>query len=328
MFGFISIGANISFILVRCCTVTLLVFVASVAHAQSLSFFANNQPNPTYEYAQQLAIVGGFGEAEFTFECWIRPDDSFPVGSTTPDTEGQRLNWSDADIEPYSSSTWWFEGNFLLDGHNNNNFENGTFSLQFYGGGRVRWLFGDGNVPLAGQVRSIGAFPATQTASLLDDQWHQLTLIRRWVGSSEAQLELWIDGELTDSQLSPLRTDMRQWWDNWNDFPVDQDGWFWGVEKQAAIGVLSQYEDYKGLLDEVRLWSRAKLPAEIETTFADPVSGDEAGLVAYYPLSEGQGNMSVNALGAETITLFNGDNAIWSPEDIFTSLLIDGFESD
>lgn len=304
----------------------LLLFTAQT-QAQSLSFFANDQPNPIYEYGQQLDIPAGFGEGEFTFECWIRPDDSFPIGPTTPGTPAQRINWSDADNEPYSSGSWWFEGNFLLDGHNNASFTDGTFSLQFYGGGRVRWLFGDGSIAGEGGVRSIGAFPASGAPSLLDGDWHQLTLVRRWVGADQAQLELWIDGVLADDQLSPLRTDMRQWWSSWPGFPGGQEGWFWGVEKQAAIGVLSQYEDYKGLLDEVRFWSRAKTPMEIANEFADPVNGSEPGLVGYYPFSEGQGVVTVNNLtGGQAMDLFNGGNLIWSDEDVFSALFTDGFE--
>ncbi len=305
----------------------MLGFVASLVHAQSLNFFVNNKPDPVYEYGRQLVMPVGFGEAEFTFECWIRADGSFPIGPTIPGTEGQRVNWSDADNMPYSNPDWWFEGNFLLDGHNNADFEDGTFSLQFYGGGRVRWMFGDGTVAGLGRVRSIGAFPATLTPPLLDDRWHQLTLVRRWLAVSDAQLELWVDGVLVDSQISPARTDMRVWWDNWDGFPGGQQGWFWGVEKQAAIGVLAQYEDYKGLLDEVRFWSRAKLPMEITTGFADPVAGSEPGLVGYYPFAEGLGTTTGNVLnGSKIITLVNGGNAIWSAEDVFSILFSDGFE--
>lgn len=172
---------------------------------------------------------------------------------------------------PYSSGSWWFDGNFLLDGHNNNaccGFSDGTFSLQFYGGGRVRWLFGDGMSAGPGGVWSIGAFPATNTPTLLDGEWHQLTLVRRWSGTSDADLELWIDGALVDSETSTVRTDMTFWWDTWPGFGA-QAGWFWGTEKQAAIGVLSQYEDYKGLVDEVRFWSRAKSAAEIAQEFGE-----------------------------------------------------------
>lgn len=250
-------------------TAMALALSATAVRAQSLNFIQNAPSD--HEYAHHLGIPTGFGDAEFTLELWILPDDSLPVGPTTRDTPQQLVNWSDADTAPYSSGSWWFDGNFLLDGHNNNaccGFSDGTFSLQFYGGGRVRWLFGDGMSAGPGGVWSIGAFPATNTPTLLDGEWHQLTLVRRWSGTSDADLELWIDGALVDSETSTVRTDMTFWWDTWPGFGA-QAGWFWGTEKQAAIGVLSQYEDYKGLVDEVRFWSRAKSAAEIAQEFGE-----------------------------------------------------------
>lgn len=263
------------------------------AGAASLEFFVNAQRD--YDFGTQLIMPAGFGNGEFTLEIWIRPNDSFPTGSTAGGV-GQRENWSNSDLQPYSSSSWWFEGNFLLDGHNNPNFSQGTFSLQFYGSGRVRWLFGDGTNAGPGGIWSVGAFPATMTGSLLDGNWHHLTLVRRWVGAADAQLELWVDGQIVDAEIAGGRVNMRQWWDNWAGFPFDQRGWYWGAEKQAAIGALDQYEDYKGLIDELRFWSRAKTNLEIQATFAAPVSGNEPGLVGWYDFDETSGLSTCNGL--------------------------------
>ncbi len=307
--------------------VSLVTAVAhpTVLHASALAFFVNE---PTrHDYGHQLVLPDGFGDGEFTFEMWIRPDASFPVGPTSG--EGQLTNWSDADVEPYSSGDWWFEGNFLLDGHNNANFGDGTFSLQFYGGGRVRWLFGDGANAVAGGHWSVGAFPATDTPSLLDGSWHHVTLVRRWSGQSDAQLELWIDGSLVATETSFVRTDMRTWWDTWAGFPVDQEGWFWGAEKQAAIGVLSQYEDYKGPIDSVHLWSRAKTPIEVTSDWDQPVLGTEPGLVGWFRFDEGMGPQACDSLdGTRCIDLFDMKPGHWSldcaPPD---ALFRDDFES-
>ncbi len=252
-----------------------------------------NEPN-AHDYGRQLQIPPGFGEGEFTMQLWIRPDATFPVGPT--DGDGILTNWSDADLEPYSGGSWWFRGNFLLDGHNNvSGFENGTFSLQWYGGGRVRWLFGDGAV-VTGGIWSAGAWPATQTDSLLDDAWHHLTLVRRWSGKDDADLELWVDGALVNVATSPVRTDMRQYWDTWAGFGGAQDGWFWGAEKQAAVGKLGQYEDYKGLTAELRFWSRAMEGDEIGEVWDDAIVGDEPGLVGWFPWNEGAGTTACDVL--------------------------------
>ncbi len=292
----------------------LIAAWASVARAESLSFIANG-PND-HEYGLLTSIPTGFGEGEFTMELWLKPDDSYAVGTIASGTPGQLTLWAAADVEPYSSGGWWFRGNFLLDGHNNSAFENGTFSLQFYGGGRVRWLFGDGVVAGPGGHWSVGAFPATNTPTLLDGQWHQLTMVRRWSGVTDANLELWIDGVLIGVETSFARTDMRAYWDEWSGFPVGQEGWFWGAEKQAAIGAISQYEDYKGLVDEIRFWSLAKSPAEIASGFSDPVSGSEPGLVGVVRFDEGSGLQACDALNpAQCITLINTMPSVWSPSE-------------
>jgi hypothetical protein len=294
----------------------------SAASTRALGLFAN-QPND-YDYGRQLELPPGFGAAEFTLTLWVRPDQSYPIGSTAGGP-GQLVNWSSADEPPYSSCCWWYEGNFLLDGHNNAAFSDGTFSLQFYGGGRLRWLFGDGASAGPGGIWSVGAFPAMGTPSLLDGRWHSVALVRRWFGISGAQLEMWIDGALVDSEATPVRTDMRTWWNAWNGFPNGQEGWFWGAEKQAAIGVLSQYEDYKGLVDEVRFFARALTPIEL----AADVCAVTPGPVGYYAIEEGGGTATCDALApGRCIALIDMKPGFWSTDAALScgTVFAHGFE--
>ena len=290
----------------------------------SVAFF-ENLPG-AYDYGLQLDLPPTFGAGEFTLELWIQPDLSFPVGPTDAGTN-QLMNWSDSDEEPYSSCCWWFAGNFLLDGHNNNTFSEGTFSLQFYGGGRLRWLVGDGaSSVLAGGIWSVGAFPASTTPSLLDGQWHRVNLVRRWSGLSDADYELWIDGILVDTETSPTRVDFRTWWDDWSTFPIGQEGWFWAAEKQAAIGALEQYEDYKGPLDALLFFDRALSPAEIALGACETSTGR----VGSFPFDEGMGAETCALLDAgRCMDLIQGQAGLWSDlaapgcAEIFG----DGFES-
>ena len=76
------------------------------------------------------------------------------------------------------------------------------------------------------------------------------------------------------------------YWNGWNGFTSGQQGWFWGVEKQAAVGVLTQYEDYKGLIDELRFWSIAKSPTQLANNWQAAVTGSETGLVGWYTSME------------------------------------------
>ena len=278
--------------------------------------FVENINGQQEEYAQQTVIPNDFGSGEFTFQIWLKMDVSYPVGSTHPVTGDQQQNWSEADPQPYSAYDWWWRGNFLLDGHNNSQFQNGTFSIQVYGGGRIRWLFGDG-ASRGGGPWAVQAYPATTTSSLLDDNWHQVTLVRRWVGISSAQLELWVDDFLVATETSDRRTDMRTYWDAWNGFTVGQEGWFWGVEKYSALSSGS-YEDYKGLIDEIRFWSSALSNAEIVAMYQQSVTGSEPSLVGVYHLDEGAGNNSCNMLNDKhciTMIIPPQDWVIWEMEN-------------
>ena len=231
-------------------------------------------------------------------------------------------NWSDANVTPYSSGDWWFHGNFLLDGHNNSIFSNGTFSLQFYDGGRIRWLFGDGasNIP-QGQLWSVPNSTGNGNPRLLDGQWHHVALVRRFTGGTESTLELWVDGSLRGFETSNTRTAMyTTYWDDFSGFP--QLGWVWGAEKQAAVGSLAQWEDYKGLLDEVRFWSRAKSSAELgPANFANPVTGSENGLAAWYDFNEGTGASTCSSIVAsQCMNLVNTVSAnVWNAAEAPTT---------
>ncbi len=283
----------------------------SFAAPGSVEFFQNDPQD--FDYAAQVELPGAFGQGEFTFEMWVRLNDSLPVGPTLGGLE-QLRNWSDSDEAPYSSNSWWFHGNFLIDGHNNNVFQNGTFSLQVYGGGRIRWLFGDG-VRQTGGPWAIQAFPASSTPSLLDGQWHQITLVRRWSGTSEALLELWIDGAQVASETSTSRTNMAtSFWNGWTGYPNNEEGWFYAAEKGAAIGSLGQWEDYKGLIDEIRFWNRAKSANEISSGYSASVVGNEPALEGVYRFGEAQGSVSCDSIDpGRCIFLTNAQANVWSP---------------
>jgi hypothetical protein len=259
-------------------------------------YFGANGPNE-HDYAEQLELPGGFGAGELTLELVVLLDDSFPVGPIVNGSPDQLVLWSSTDLEPYSSGEWWFEGNFLLDGHNNLAFSDGTFTLQFYGAGRVRWLFGDGAVDRPGGVWAVQA-PSGTGPQLLDGAPHQIACVRRFTGASGAVLELWIDGVRVGTESTPARTNMRAYWDDWTGYPDDQRGWYWGAEKQAAIGDLAQYEDYKGAIADVRAWSVARSEAELA---GGPAA---SGWAARWAFGEGAGDRACA----------DGGGACWSLE--------------
>jgi hypothetical protein len=79
--------------------------------------------------------------------------------------------------------------------------------------------------------------------------------------------------------------------------------------------VFTQYEDYKGLLDEVRFWDRAKTADELSTTWNLAVTGTEPGLVGWFPFEEGRGSIVRDRLDPErTIELHRTQKESWSSQ--------------
>lgn len=279
-----------------------VLVVAAAASTPVLAVeFRENGPFDT-EFGWQRALPAEFGRGEFTLEIRFRATPGFPVGPTRPQgAPAQRKNWAEADHEPYSAEDWWYEGNFLVDGHNNDHPSMGTFGLQFYGGGRLRWLFGDGTQDILGGLRSVGIYPAAQSSPLIGGEWHWVAAVRRFTGETGADLELWIDGERIATAHTQLRTDMREFWDDWNGYVHDAPGWFWGGERQVASRLLDQYEDFKGEISDVRFWSIARSPdslAQPDTPVAIPADG----LVGLYAFPAAFGGEVCNAVtGAECI---------------------------
>ncbi len=282
---------------------------------QSLNFQLNDSSLNNYygidDYGILDTIPAGFGEGELTFQLWIKPDTSYPIG-TTASNPGTAINWSDSDEMPYSSCCWWYRGNFLLDGHANGG-GRGTFSLQFYGGGRLRWHWEGQNEYVVAQ-----AWPANTTPSLLDGDWHLISCIRSFITETDSSLlELWVDDGLVATEKTSSQTNMHTYWDNWNGWA--QPGWFLGCEKQVAPGDNDHYEDYKGLVDEMRFYNYAKTSTEIINDY-NRINGCGSGngLVGYFDFSENMGTTVCDSIDTNDCwTLYNIDSfpALWDPSN-------------
>ncbi len=83
--------------------------------------------------------------------------------------------------------------------------------------------------------------------------------------------------------------------------------YYWGYidVKNSSLFIGNNNENdrqFDGAIDEVRIWNYARSAAEIQSTMNKKLSGNEQGLVAYWPINEGQGQF------VEDIA--NGNNAI------------------
>lgn len=303
---------------------SMLMLGSTAAPAGSLRLVANAPAH--YDFVDIAQLPASFGRGEFAFEMWIKPDSSFPVGPVWRSGYNQLSNWSDADPEPYSSDGWWLSGNWLLDGHTRpegfapGNSREGTFSLQFYGGGRLRFMFADTseNMP-KGMVYAVQAWPAVTTPSLLDGAWHHVVALRRWREPSGATLELWIDGKWIAATDIPHRTDMRRFWDKLAHpaDPAQLGGWSLGAEVMTAWNyAFTQYEDYKGLVDDVRLWGRAPAPDEIAKWARGRSTSRSAQLLAHFAFDERRGAFAHDELDPRyRWQLHRGTRRSWSTEN-------------
>jgi len=255
----------------------------------------------------------------------VKPDNRFAVGPVRRSTIDQLTNWSEEDAEPYSNGGWWWAGNWLLDGFTRphgittQDTREGSFGLQFYGGGRVRWTFADGNLqaPL-GKVWAVERWPAKETPSLLDGKWHRIACVRRWRDPDGATLELWVDGQIVASTAIPTRVDMRKYWDKLPhpENPKAVGGWSIGSEVMTAWNYyFTQYEDYKGLVDEMEFWDRARSDEEL-SDWCRLTAERPAGLLAHFTFDEAAGEIIRDRIEPSYILQFHRlQDGSWSNED-------------
>lgn len=266
-----------------------------------------------YDYGVHTDLPDTFGDAEFTLKVVIEPSQVTTIGDTE-NSPGIRENWADESASPGDSSTWWYYGNFLLDGHNNNNFTNGTCSIQVRASGIPSWTFGDGSASVpTGDVWGIQDLSGT---NILDGSRHILHCVRRWQSSpaNSADLELWVDGSLQDTVNSDVRTNMAtSYWDSWTGYPASQGNWIWGAEKQAALGLnsVNDWPDYKGIIREIAFYGGALSSEDIANDQGVALT-NHADYLDRFKFGEGSGTSTTSENGI-VMTLGNAQSGGFWP---------------
>jgi hypothetical protein len=189
-----------------------------------------------------------------------------------------------------------------------------------YGGGRLRFMFADKTEGMPrGGVYAVQAPVTEEAKSLLDGRWHHVVALRRWREPAGATLELWIDGERIGATDIPDRTDMRRFWDHLAhpEDPKELGGWALGAEVMTAWNyAVTQFEDYKGLVDDLRLWNAALSPEQIShlATGARPRPSERP--LAWFSFDEGRGRTSRDRYDrAYSLTLHRATARTWSREN-------------
>ncbi len=107
---------------------------------------------------------------------------------------------------------------------------------------------------------------------LVDGQWYHLALVLR-----SGVWEMYVDGVLQ---------------------PTPQYGALWpSYNIELVVGGRGPGESFKGVVDEVRVWTVPRLSSEIDLMKDSCLSGNETGLLVYYNMEEGTGNTLTDLSG-------------------------------
>lgn len=295
----------------------------SAVFSSSRSLISSSNIPGAYRYGRILTLPPSVG-LELAFRIYVRATNTASrsaLNNSTIGTAAQRNDWQSTVLAPYTligGFPSWYHINFLLDGHNNNQPWNGTFSLGFHGNGRPLFLIGDG---AAAQARVGGLHWITATSdehSILDGNWHCLELLRHISGGSCTYYGM-RNGLQFGSEVGS-NVDMRTFWNAWSGYP--EPGWYLFAEKQAANNdnAVPQWSNFKGNVGrQIQLFSRRVELAESAADYNKTVSVSTAGLAGLYELNEGGGILAQDSMaspiGSRPITLFNTDSTVWSGDD-------------
>lgn len=190
-----------------------------------------------------------------------------------PDSDAFSFGDGQGD-SPFSISAWVL----LEDVHD-------SIIVSKFGSG-AEWTFG-----FTGDDRlALALYPGeqlaktTQTQEILEGTWHHVAGTYNGLGASNAAsgIKLYIDGVLQDDislAQSPNYTAMA------------------ATDEPVRIGIQGG-NDFKGSIDEVRIWSRELSEQEIADKLAKKLNPEiEDGLVGYWKFDEGIGNTAYDSSG-------------------------------
>ncbi|MDD4157172.1 MAG: T9SS type A sorting domain-containing protein [Candidatus Cloacimonetes bacterium] len=127
-------------------------------------------------------------------------------------------------------------------------------------------------------------------AEVNDNEWHHIAVT--WKQNTTNGFVTYFDGILRNS-INAVNTAL----------PAISDAW---------LGALNNDEFITGQLDKVRIWNTARTTDQIQNNMNSELTGDEAGLVTYYKMSNGTGTtLNDNKTNG---TVYNGtiSGATWA----------------
>ncbi len=230
------------------------------------------------------------GAGSFTIEFWVRgrAADNPAAGSGGGEFLDER----------------WIEGHIVVDrdiwGASDRDW---GVSLA---GGLVRFGTGRGEGPGRDDPHTLEG-----RVNVLDDRWRHVAVVR---DAASGRKLIYVDGVLDIASASGRSNDDLSYPDGGDPSPVTPWGPYivLGAEKHDAG---PSYPSYRGLLDEVRVWSVALTGDRIAAIRDRVLPAGEAGLAAAYRFEEGAGTAVVSSVpGAPTGELIAGvpGNGEWA----------------
>jgi|GEM_PF-1854127 len=136
------------------------------------------------------------------------------------------------------------------------------------------------------------------SADLLTTDWQHLALVvDQDTSAGTSSVQLFRDGiaAIAPATISAI-------------FPTTPERWIFGGDTLNTAY-------FSGRMDEVRLWSRALTVDELQQSAQDalPLNGDEADLVAYWPMDQGAGTIAGDRSGGNAHAAFAG-GVYWTDE--------------
>jgi hypothetical protein len=120
--------------------------------------------------------------------------------------------------------------------------------------------------------------------NIFDNNWHHFALVVRRSGNTSS----YVNGELQNSQSST----------QWQDFGGSK---IWLGNRSWFTGVMQSHDQhFAGKMDEVRIWNLARKQDQIRLDMNSRLSGDEFGLMGYFPFENFTQVAGVNQL-SETL---------------------------
>jgi hypothetical protein len=271
------------------------LFVTPSESINAIQFVASAEDDHDYVVQPVMPVnfLGG-ANAEATLQFWFVGD----TGAT----------WESGGDAVYSSSTWWYDdNNWIVDGFNNNTLYDGSVGIVARNQ-QLAVLWGDGAQANArtGDVHAIWGGPdiVTGVPVLITVTWAN-------TGGSSRIMSAYAGSTLAGTETSAARTDMyATWFDDWSGYPTGQQNWMWGTEKQAALGIL-QFPDCRCIIWGARFYTRAKDSTEVAADAAGSTMSS-TGLIGYWPMDEGSGTTLTDDVGALTMTATNPDASFWT----------------